>query len=168
MENGEMPSHGFQVSIGSLMSTALYEEMLKEDFSNLDVEKCVEAWPSLEEQKKEAQEMFRDTDFPTIGDTEITAKYIGKDELRKQLTTLKENWPHIRKRLQDQLIPYTEAKARLKAVGAPVEPEEIGISHERLLESVKRAQKIRRRFTILDIAVRANLLDKWLTSLSSR
>ncbi len=165
MENGHAPSHGFQVSIGSLMSTALYEEMLKEDFTKLDVEKCVAAWPSLEVQKQEAQKMFADTDFPTIGDTEITAKYVDKDELRKQLTTLKENWPKIRKRIQDQLIPYAEAKARLKAVGAPVEPEEIGISRERLFASVPRAQKIRRRFTILDIAVRTNLLDKWLTAI---
>ena len=145
---------------------ALYEEMLKEDFTKLDVEKCVAAWPSLEEQKQEAQKMFADTDFPTIGDTEITVKYVDKDELRKQLTTLKENWPKIRKRIQDQLIPYAEAKARLKAVGAPVEPEEIGITRERLFASVPRAQKIRRRFTILDIAVRTNLLDKWLTAIN--
>lgn len=165
MENGETPSHGFQVSIGSLMSTALYEAFLKEDIGNLDIEKCVEAWPSLEEQRRDAREMFADTDFPTIGDTEITAKYVNKDELRKQLTILKENWPRIRKRLKDQLIPYQEAKARLKAVGTPVCPEEIGISRERLLASVKRAQKIRRRFTILDIAVRTGLLDKWLTEI---
>ena len=162
MADGTMPSHGFQVSIGSLMSTALYEEMLKEDFPALDIEACVRAWPSLEEQKDEALEMFRDTDFPTIGDKEITAKYIDREALRAQLTVLKENWPRIRERVQAQLIPLGEARRRLAAVGAPVESEQIGISRERLRSSVIRAQKIRRRFTILDIAVRANLLDKWL------
>lgn len=167
MADGKMPSHGFQVSIGSLMSTALYEEMLKEDFSQLDVEACVNAWPSLEHQKAEAQEMFRNTDFPSIGDKEITAKYIGREELRKQLTILKNNWPHIKARVKCQLIPFNEAKARLKAVGAPVEPEEIGITRERLRDSVLRAQKIRRRFTILDLAIRTGKLDKWLNDVFS-
>lgn len=166
MADGRMPSHGFQVSIGSLISTALYEKMLKEDFSVLDVEACVGAWPSLEVQKAEARAMFRDTDFPAIGDKEITAKYIDREELRKQLTVLKENWPHIRDRVKAQLIPFKEAKDRLKAVGAPVEPEEIGISRERLRDSVLRAQKIRRRFTILDIAVRTGLLDQWTSTLA--
>lgn len=165
MADGTMPSHGFQVSIGSLMSTALYEEMLKEDFSTLDIEACVNAWPSLEEQRAEALDMFRGTDFPTIGDKEITAKYIDREALRAQLSVLKENWPRIKERVKAQLIPLGEARQRLAAVGAPVESEQIGICRERLRSSVIRAQKIRRRFTILDIAVRTNLLDKWLDNI---
>lgn len=162
MDNGKAPSHGFQVSIGMLMSTALYEQLLKEDIDSLDVEKCVNSWPTLNEAQQEARKMFTDSNFPTIGETEITAKYIDKEGLRKQLNFLKENWIEIKNRLTAQLIPFEEAKSRLAAVGAPVEPEQIGISKERLRNSFIRAQHIRRRFTILDIAVRTCLLDKWL------
>lgn len=162
MRNGQAPSHGFQVSIGMLMSTALYQQLLDEDIETLDVEKCVSAWPTLDEAQREARSMFADTDFPTIGETEITAKYVDRDALRDQLNSLKSNWTEIKRRLEAQIIPYEEAKARLEAVGAPVEPEQIDISRQRLRDSFLRAQHIRRRFTILDIAVRTCLLDKWL------
>lgn len=162
MADGHVPSHGFQVSIGMLMSTALYQQLLNEDIAALDVEKCVTAWPTLTEAQSKAREMFKDSDFPTIGETEITAKYIDHNALRTQLNLFKENWTDIRHRLATQIIPYEEAKARLAEVGAPTEPEQIGISRERLRNSFLRAQHIRRRFTILDIAVRTCLLDKWL------
>lgn len=165
MADGTTPSHGFQVAIGTLASTTLYEEMLKEDFSNLDIEKCVNEWPELEDAKAEALKMFEGTDFPTIGATEIAAKYIDKDALRKQLTILKENWSAIKERVRAQIMPLDQLKASLKTVGAPYEPEHIGISKERLRESVNRAQKIRRRFTIFDLGVRTGNLEKWTKAL---
>lgn len=165
MADGTMPSHGFQVSIGSLMSTALYEQLLAEDIEHLDIDACVAAWPSLDEAKAYALELFKDSDFPTIGATETEAKYIDKEGLRRQLEMLRDKWPVIKERLTKQLIPLGEARNRLKAVGAPVEPEQIGISRERLRDSVIRAQHIRRRFTILDIAVRTRLLDTWLDNI---
>ena len=119
-------------------------------------------WPSLEQAREKALELFRGTDFPTIGATETEAKYIDPEGLRKQLETLRANWPAIKERLQHQLIPLAEARRRLEAVGAPVDPEQIGISRGRLRDSVIRAQHIRRRFTILDIAVRTGMLDRWL------
>ena len=167
MADGTVPSHGFQVSIGMLTSTALYSCMLDEDFSNLDVEACVAAWPSLDDAKAEALKMFEGTDFPTIGATEVAAKYVDKEGLRKQLTTLRDNWAQIRERLSKQIIPYEQAKKMLAAVGAPTEPEQIGISRQRLRDSAIRAEKIRRRFTILDIAVRTGNLNKWLDKIFS-
>lgn len=162
MADGTTPSHGFQVSIGTLMSTAMYEQLLKEDIGNLDVETCVAAWPSLEVQLNASREMFRLTDFPTIGETELSAKYVNNDELRRQLTILKHDWPIIKARLEHQLIPFGEMRKSLGLVGAPTEPEQIGISRQRLCSSAVKAQMIRRRFTILDVAVRINRLDKWL------
>lgn len=162
MADGTMPSHGFQVSIGTLMSTALYEQFLAEDIAGLDIEACVAAWPALGDALAEAEDMFRATDFPSIGEKELAAKYIDGEALRRQLTLLRDNWPEIRERLKAQIVPVEELRRRLKAVGAPVEPEEIGISRERLCRSAYRAYFIRRRFTILDIAVRTRNLDKWL------
>ncbi len=162
MADGTMPSHGFQVSIGTLMSTALYEQFLKEDIENLDIEACVVAWPELDEQIAASQEMFKDTDFPNIGATELKAKYVNRDELRRELTVLKKNWPTIKERLANQIIPFAQLQESLKLVGAPYQPEHIGISKERLYQSAIRAQQIRRRFTILDVAVRTSNLTKWL------
>ena len=161
MENGVTPSHGFQVSIGTLVSLAFYEELMKSDMKSLDIEACVAVWPSLEEAEEKAIEMFKGTDFPMIGATEIKAKYVSKDELREQLSRLVENWDVIKERLAKQLVTVDEAVRRLDAVGAPTKPEQIGISRARLRDSIIEAQHIRRRFTILDLAIRTCKIDEW-------
>ena len=56
--NGEHVSHGFKVGIGTLASTAILEYLLEKDLENLDVEKCVEAWKSLEEIEECAKQTF--------------------------------------------------------------------------------------------------------------
>lgn len=159
--NGMTPSHGFQVAIGTLATTALYEQMLAQDFSKLDVDKCLNLWPSLEEVKDETRKIFKDTDFPDIGETEMEAKYVDRNELSQHLNLLKNNWEEIKEKLNHQLIPYDQLRASLAAIGAPTIPEQIGISRKRLRESAIRAQRIRRRFTILDIARRTGNLTSW-------
>lgn len=163
--NGEHISHGFQVAIGTLAITALYDEILKYPFDQLDIEACCAAWPSPQVLEKESRELFKNTDFPEIGDQETKAKYIDSAELAKQLQKLKDNWGEIKEKLKAQLVPFNEAKNRLKLVGAPYEPEHIGVTREYLKNTFVRAQYIRRRFTVLDLLVRTNTLDFFLDKL---
>lgn len=162
MKNGQMPSHGFQVSIGTLMSLALYEQLMKCDIDSIDIDKCVSDWPNMETIEKEAIETFKNTDFPMLAVTEMKAKYIDKDDLRKQLQQLVTVWPKLKERLSKQLINPSKAVELLQTAGAPVTPEEIDITKQQLRDSVIRALQIRRRFTILDIAQRCGNLDEWL------
>lgn len=163
--HGKNVSHGFQVAIGTLAVTALYKLFLESPIENLDVDACCKAWPTPEELEKEARKMFQDSDFPEIGITETKAKYISKKELALQLQSLKDNWREIRNKLQKQLAPYQEVQQHLALAGAPIQPEEIGISREYLKQTFVRTQYIRRRFTILDVAVRTRLQDEWLERL---
>lgn len=163
--NGELISHGFQVSIGMLAVTALYEEALKTDFSTLDINKCCAKWDEQAVADERALRMFANTDFPTIGVTETRAKYINRQALATQLELLKNRWHIIKNDIEAQLIPYKVVKRRLETVGAPTEPEQIGISRKRLRESFIRAQYIRRRFTILDLAVRTCKMESWLNAI---
>jgi len=164
-QNGRAPSHGFKVGVATLAVSHFYEQMLQTAVDKLNVETCCAQWPSLEEQEEEAREMFSDTNFLETALAETRAKYISKDALAKQLTTLKENWPQIKDRLQEQLLPAAEVKKRLGLVGAPNDPRDIGITLERLRESFFRAQHIRRRFTVLDVAVRTGYMNRWLNQM---
>ncbi len=160
--HGEPVSHGFQVAIGTLAVTALYEQALKTPLDRLDIEACVSAWPTREELTRQAVEMFRGTDFPNIGCEEALVKYVDRDELRVQLEQLKRVWPQLKEKLETQLVPFGELRERLGIVGAPTDPEQIGLTRGYLRETFIRAQFIRRRFTVLDLAVRTNMLDRWL------
>lgn len=163
--NGEHVSHGFQVAIGTLAITALYEEVFRTPLQDLDIEACCQAWPTAEELAMKSKEIFQNTDFPEIGYQETKAKYISKEELREQLTILKTNWLSIKEDLQQQLVPFEEAKRCLQLIGAPTKPEDIGLSKQYLRETYIRSQYIRRRFTVLDLAVRTNKLEYWLDKL---
>jgi glycerol-1-phosphate dehydrogenase [NAD(P)+] len=165
VHNGEAPSHGFKVGIATLAVTRFYEQLLALDFGALDIERCVQQWPTLDAVEARTRRMFAGTDFIDTAITETRAKHVSPPELHSQLARLKANWPDIRTRLRTQLLPATEMQQRLQLVGAPTEPEQIGISRERLRDSFFRAYHIRRRFTVLDVAVRSATLDTLLTSL---
>ncbi len=162
---GEMPSHGFQVGIATLAVTMLYEKMLQTPMDRLDVASVCAQWPEWEELETKIRMMFGETDFLETALSQSRAKYIFRDDLAVQLDSLKINWGKIKNRISSQLVPSSEVRKRLKLVGAPVGPEEIGISKERMRASFIRAQHIRSRFTILDLAVRTGYLEEWLNQM---
>ncbi len=90
---------------------------------------------------------------------------MDRAELRQQLEKLRRAWPRLSQRLREQLIPFDELKAMLQAAGAPVEPEDIGISRQRLRRTYWQALFLRRRFTALDLAARTGTLDTALDKL---
>ncbi|HVW01638.1 MAG TPA: hypothetical protein VHB77_14895, partial [Planctomycetaceae bacterium] len=163
--HGSAPSHGFKVGIATLAVTALYEELLRRPLHELDVERCGAAWPDAGSAAANTRTLFAGEEFLPTALAETAAKHVGRDQLQRQLEQLRAGWPDLSTRLRSQLLPTAEVKRRLQAVGAPAEPEEIGISRARLRASFVRAQQIRRRFTVLDLAVRTGVLRSCLDSL---
>lgn len=165
VHDGAAPSHGFKVGIATLAVTRLYEQFLAHDFTTLNADECVSQWRDPEATEAQVRRMFAGADFLDTAVRETRVKDIPPAELRVQLERLKGTWPEIRVRLRGQLLPSAEMKRRLDLVGAPTEPERIGISRERLRRSFFRAYHIRRRFTVLDAAVRTRTLERLLGGL---
>ena len=160
---GAAPSHGFKVGIGALASTALYEALFALPVESLEIERCCASWPTLREWRERVDRWHPDRKVAKGVWAELSAKHCEPNELRRSLETLRDVWPDLKGRLREQLIPFAVLKEMLAAAGAPVEPEEIGISRERLRASYWQAFSIRRRFTVLDLAARAGLLDRCLS-----
>jgi glycerol-1-phosphate dehydrogenase [NAD(P)+] len=165
MHRGATPSHGFKVGIGSMASIALYEFLLAADIVNLDVDPAVAAWPEPDANEREIAELFPTADLARKALLESGAKHVDRGTLRSQLQLLRREWPRLRDRLAHQLIPHAEVRDMLSAAGCPVEPEQIGISSERLRTSFRKAYHIRRRFTVLDVVRRTNLWQSALEEL---
>ena len=83
----------------------------------------------------------------------------------RRLELVRARWPQIRDRLCDQLLPAAELSARLRAAGCPTTPTEIGLTLPRLRATYRRAQMIRRRFTVLDLADQLGLLEPLVAEL---
>ena len=138
---------------------AAFDELFKLDLSKLDVEKCVEAWPSLEEEQARALEIFKDFPAPRLGYDEITKKYANKDVVREQLEKLRTNWPELKSKLQAQVWPFKKMQRCFKLAGAPSDPSEIGLSRAQLRDMFPKVQLMRFRYNLLDLAKRGGFYD---------
>lgn len=158
--NGNSVSHGFQVSVGELTLCAFFDELLKMDLTKIDVDKCVEAWPSLEDEQERAKKLFVDFPVPTLGYEEITKKWEPKEKVREELTKLKECWPEFSEKLRAQVIPFEQMRDLFKRAGAPTCPEDIGITCADLRRLTDFVQLMRYRINVLDLAKRAGIYDE--------
>jgi glycerol-1-phosphate dehydrogenase [NAD(P)+] len=158
-------SHGFKVGVGSLAIASLYERVLVRDLSAVDVRALGHAWPSREEVERRVRRAHTTPGLDDAAVTESLEKYVAPDELASRLELLRERWPDLRERLRDQLLSAEDLRAMLRAAGCPTSPEEIGLSRQALKETFWRAQMIRRRFTVLDLALQAGILEQCVDEL---
>jgi len=163
--DGAAPSHGFKVGIGTLASLRLYEVLLRRDLDRLDVEAAVEAWPSPERVEVRIAELLGSGQLAEKAWEETRAKHPAPHVLRAQIVRLRDGWPVLRERLARHLRPFRNSRAMLREAGCPTEPEQIGISRARLRRSYEEAYYIRRRFTVLDFAMRLGVFKSALDDL---
>jgi len=160
--HGVAPSHGFKVGIGTLAVSRLYEHLLDQPLHALNVEACVTAYRAWPEQERIIYDLFPEPELRDKALTESRAKHLDADGFRARLHLVRSEWPALRPRLRAQLRASKELSALLQAAGAPHLPEQISISPARLRDSHRLAYHIRRRFTVLDLAVETGLLDRSL------
>ncbi len=157
---GKLQSHGFQVAVGTMTMCAAFDELFKLDLTKLDVDACVKAWPTLEQEQERALELFKDFPAPKLGYTQITQKYQDSEEIRRQLEKLKTEWPSFKQKLQAQVWPFKKMQAAFKAAGAPYDPSMIGVSREQLRDMFPIVQMMRFRYNLLDLAKRGGFYDE--------
>ncbi len=161
--NGRTPSHGFQVSVGTLMMCSLFDEMCKTDFSKLDVRACVSQWKNRRQMRHEAEDLFEDLPYGEHVIAESISRYKDREEVRRQLQLMKDNWFDIKQMLQEQCYTYKQMHKLLSTVGAPTSPEDVGISLEQMRADIPIVRHIRNRFTMLDIGLYALKLEDWIS-----
>ncbi len=157
------PSHGFQVGIGTLASLGLYFLLLGTDaVDSVELDAAAAQWPSLEQTEARIRALFGPGELAEKALEETRAKHPPADAVRAQIERLREGWPAIRERLEQHLLPYRAAATMLQQAGCPTAPAKIGVSRERLRASYEQACYIRRRYTVLDFAMRLGVLDRAL------
>jgi glycerol-1-phosphate dehydrogenase [NAD(P)+] len=160
---GKHVSHGFKVGIGTLVSTAELEFLLEKGLENIDVDACVDAWKSWDEMESEIRTLM--TGKPghiARALVEAKGKYVDKEGLRWQLETLKAMWPELSMKIREQIISFDQVRENLRLVGAPYEPEMIGVTRERFRQTVSYIPFMRSRFTNIDVIYRLGWMDEFI------
>jgi glycerol-1-phosphate dehydrogenase [NAD(P)+] len=158
--HGKLQSHGIQVAVGTLTMCAIFDELFKFDLTKLDVDACVAAWPTIDEEQMRALEIFRTFPAPKLGYTEITKKYNDAETVRAQLSLVKKVWPEFKKKLQAQVWSFEKMQKCFAIVGAPTDPSDIGVTRHQLHDMFPKVQLMRWRFNALDLAKRGRYYDE--------
>ena len=156
---GDIVPHGIQVGVFTHFMCRVYELILACDYSRLDVEACLANWRPLEEQERLGAAAFAGTKFPELGVKAVRAKFADRETWRRRLEDFRARWPQIRARLAEQLVPAAEIARRLRVVGAPVTPEEIGSTVAASLADVRKTIFMRDRYMALDFLALTGQLD---------
>lgn len=158
-------SHGFKVGVGSVAIAALFERVLERDLGSLDVDALCDAWPAWEEVEKGIRAAYSGSKLEQAAVNETRAKYVDAEGLGERLEKLREVWPELRGKIEAQLMPARELREQLRLAGCPTSPGEIGLSSEDFKATYRRAQMLRKRYTVLDLATEAGILDECVEEL---
>jgi glycerol-1-phosphate dehydrogenase [NAD(P)+] len=71
-------------------------------------------------------------------------------------------WPELRAELQAMTVPVESMRGALKSAGGPVDGAQLGLSPQVWRNAIKYAREIRNRWSFLDYADDAGLLDDFL------
>jgi glycerol-1-phosphate dehydrogenase [NAD(P)+] len=141
--------HGEQVGVASLTMARLQAEI----FSR-------EAVPRVAPRAIDAQAMRRR--YGPVADDCIAAmrvKTLDADRARALNARLEARWPALRHCLQAVALAPERLEQALAAAGAATRPEQLGIDPAFYREAVLCAREVRERYSMLDLAADAGLLE---------
>lgn len=147
-------SHGFKVSIGTLAATALMETLFARDIGALDVDARLSAYPSHVERERAVRSTFEGDPGGMVEQivSACLSKHLSREQLRERLQLIEERWHTITEKVRSQILPYDRIRESLHTAGCPVEPGGIGLTRDQVRETFVRAQMIRPRYTVMDLA----------------
>ncbi|MDR2070580.1 MAG: iron-containing alcohol dehydrogenase [Treponema sp.] len=153
--DGSPVTHGHKVAVGTLAAAAFTEAF----FAPVSPPLPSLNWklPSRAEREAEVRAAFTTPAIPGTGPAEAAVKTalekLMEEKRAKALAeALRDNWKEIREKVLERLPPYDELRDLIARGGCPVLPGEINLSRGEGIAAARRAQMIRNRYTVLDMA----------------
>ena len=147
--------HGTKVGIGTITATKLYEGLRT---STIDFEEAIRK--AEQYSQKDWEEQIRQVYGPVAEDVirfEYSANKNRPKDVIARIKLLKQNWEAITSLIDKELPSAEKLVEILENVEAPTSPEEVGIDHKMLLDSISYAKEIRNRYGLLQILYDLNI-----------
>jgi glycerol-1-phosphate dehydrogenase [NAD(P)+] len=145
--------HGQQVGVAVLTMARLQEAVL-----------ASERPPVLRPTQIDAADMARRMGAEVAAQcrAEIGPKILDADAAARLNEKLEDIWPSFRREAQAFRIPMAELEALLRAAGAPLSPQDLGLDVPFYREAVRHCREMRNRYSFLDLAADADILDDFV------
>ena len=146
-------THGQQVGVASLAIARLHHELLA-----LDQPPLIRA-THIEE--KEFVARYGEA-IGRMCYAEAKKKSFDRAGAEAFNRKLSQMWPQLREELRPMLMDPAKMKATLAAAGGPTTATELGLDRKVWRDAMKHARDVRNRWSFLDLADDAGLLDEFL------
>ena len=146
-------THGQQVGVASLAIARLHHELLA-----LDRPPLIKATHIAEAEFVERYGL----DIGRMCYAEAKKKSFdgaGAEAFNRKLADL---WPELQAEIRPMLMDPTEMKATIASAGGPTTATELGLPRKLWRDAMKHARDVRNRWSFLDLADDAGLLDEFL------
>jgi glycerol-1-phosphate dehydrogenase [NAD(P)+] len=155
---GERPSHGLKVGIGTLLTAGIYDFFQKWPLPE-NIESRLHNWPNLQAVLDAAINLHGEPKLACSAAKAVKAKYLNQEQMRQRYARLRSVWPELSRRLAKQVAPPGSVRVQLSTAGALIDPRLLGLDRKSLYESFFQAATIRDRYTILDLAFELGILE---------
>ncbi len=156
--DGRPVTHGHKVAVGTLIAVAFTETV----FASASPPRRAGTPPSAAEREREVRAAF--PLLPAADEIAATAlsKLPTASAAERLGRSLAEEWSGLRSSVLARLPPYRELRGMLRRAGCPTRAEEIGLTRTEAIRTAFRAQMIRKRYTVLDLAWDFGVLEQTL------
>jgi len=156
--DGVPVSHGFKVGVGTLAVTAFMEQLFAGK-GGLPADAKPGSWKAWEEREEAVRAAYGGTSLEGPVLAACRAKQLTRPRHEERLERIRQAWPRMREAVETLLVPFDDMKRMLADAGCPVHPRSLGVSPQGLADTLRRAQMIRPRYTVLDMAYEMGVLD---------
>lgn len=158
-------THGHKVAVGTLAAAALTELLFSDPRPPRPVRSA--GVPTLGEREAEVRAAFSGMGAAEGAVATSTAKFLPPAELAVLREKLSDGWTGLRERVLERLVPYGELSEMLRRAGCPIKAETIGLGRSEAIRTGIKAQMIRNRYTVLDLAWDFGILDDLLARIEA-
>ncbi len=159
-QNGERVSHGACVSVGCVAVLQLYDWLLAQNLTRLDVAAIVAQARGPAQQAAHIRRALGPDEIGERAVIETAAKSVTPAQHGARLVLLAQVWPDLATRLRARLMTAPAMIQRLQRVGAPSASTDIGVSRAHLRATIAKARYLRDRYTVLDLLEETGLLTQ--------
>ena len=136
--------HGIQVGVGTVLSLKLYQwiRQLRPDRARMEAHAAAfdpVAWEA------QVRRIFGKTADEIVA-IEGRVRKNDPERLRRRMDVICDRWDEILKIIDEELPEYAPLYAQLKATGMPMEPKDIDISDEDVINAYLGARDIRDKY----------------------
>jgi glycerol-1-phosphate dehydrogenase [NAD(P)+] len=168
--DGNPVTHGHKVAMGTLAAAAFTEVL----FAQASPPLPAPGWklPTRAERETAVRTAFTTAAIagtkPADAAVKTAIEKLGDEKQTKLLTdALRDNWKEIRDRVLERLPAYGDLKDLMACGGCPVLPGAINLNRSKVIATARRAQMMRNRYTVLDLAWDMGVFEEVLTKIEA-